>query len=90
VARNGRYEVNSHSGAIRFVLADTPGFELNAGSFSGSIRSEFQMTVGGNQNPDIQRGRRRGPGDSLQATYGDGSASLNLRTFSGSIVIAKR
>jgi len=90
VVRNGRYEVNSHSGGIRFVLADTPGFELNAGSFSGSIRSEFQMTVGGNRNPDIQRGPRRGPGDSLQATYGDGSASLNLRTFSGNIVIAKR
>ena len=86
---NGRYEVNSHSGGVRFVLVGNTGFELNASSFSGSIRSEFQMTIGGDGNPNIRRGRR-GPGDSLQATFGDGSASLNLRTFSGSIVIAKR
>jgi DUF4097 and DUF4098 domain-containing protein YvlB len=91
LARSGRYEVNSHSGSVRFSLADNPGFELNAGSFAGSIRSDFQMTVGGDRNPDVRRGRgRRGPGDSLQATYGDGSASLNVRTFSGSIVIARR
>ena len=93
LARTGRYEVNSHSGDVRFSLADNTGFELSAASFSGSIRSEFQMTIGGDRNPNLRTGRgrgRRGPGDSLQATYGDGSASLSLRTFSGSIVIAKR
>jgi DUF4097 and DUF4098 domain-containing protein YvlB len=89
LTRNGRYEVNSLSGSIRFALADNTGFELNANSSNGSIRSDFQMTVGGPQNPDIRRGRR-GPGDALQTTFGDGTASLNLRTFSGSIVIAKR
>jgi hypothetical protein len=92
LVRNGHYEVNTHSGGVRFALADSPGFELSAGSFSGSIRSEFQMTVGGARNPDIRLGRgRRGPGgESLQATSGDGSASLTLHTFSGNIVIAKR
>jgi DUF4097 and DUF4098 domain-containing protein YvlB len=91
LAKTGRYDVNSHSGGVRFALADTTGFELSAGSFSGSIRSDFQMTIGGDRNPTIRSGRgRRGPGDSLQATYGDGSASLNLRTFSGSIVITKQ
>jgi hypothetical protein len=89
LTRNGRYEVNSLSGSIRLALADNTGFELNANSSSGSIRSDFQMTVGGQQNPDIRRGRR-GPGDALQATFGDGTASLNLRTFSGSIVITKK
>jgi hypothetical protein len=89
LARNGRYDVNSHSGNVRFMLAGNTGFELNAASFSGSIRSEFQMAVGGDRNADIRRGRR-GPGDTLQATFGDGTASLNLRTFSGSIVITKK
>ena len=89
LARNGRYEVNSHSGGVRFELSGNTGFELNASSFSGSIRSDYQMSVGGDRNPDIRRGRR-GPGDSLQATFADGSASLTLRTFSGSITIAKR
>lgn len=89
LTKNGRYEVNSHSGNVRFTLTGATGFELNASSFSGSIRSDYAMTVGGDRNPDNRRGRR-GPGDSLQATFGDGSASLNLRTFSGNIVIAKR
>ncbi len=87
---NGRYEVTSHSGGIRFALGSTPGFEVSAESFSGSLRSEFQMSnaVGSNST---SRGRRYGPGrESLQSTYGDGSASLQLRTFSGSIVVAKR
>jgi DUF4097 and DUF4098 domain-containing protein YvlB len=85
LAKSGRYDVNSHSGNVHFSLADTTGFELSAATFSGSIRSDF----GGERNTNARRGRR-GPGDSLQATYGDGSASLNLRTFSGSIVIARR
>ena len=86
---NGRYEINSHSGNVRFTLGDNTGFELDASSFSGSVRSDFQMTIGGDSTQDI--GRRRGPrNESLRATFGDGSASLNLRTFSGNIVIAKR
>jgi len=89
LVRNGRYEVNSHSGNVRFTLADNTGFELNASSFSGSVRSDFQMTIGGDGTQD--GGRRRGPrNESLRATFGDGSASLSLRTFSGNIVIAKR
>ncbi len=89
LARNGRYDVNSHSGEVRFALGDNTGFELDATSFSGSIRSDYQMTVGGQKDPNIRRGR--GPGnESMHATFGDGSASLTLRTFSGNIVIAKR
>src|SRR5215831_6563993 len=45
--KSGRYDVNSHSGSVRFSLGDNTGFELNAGSFSGSIRSDFSMTIGG-------------------------------------------
>jgi DUF4097 and DUF4098 domain-containing protein YvlB len=89
LARNGRYEVNSHSGSLRFTLADNPGFELNARSFSGAVRLGFQMTIGGDRTQDVRQ--RRGPrNESVRATFGDGSASLDLRTFSGDIVIAKR
>jgi putative adhesin len=90
LARNGSYDVTSHSGSIRFAVADNAGFELNATSFSGSIRSDFPMSVGGERNPYIRGRGRRGPGDSLQATFGDGSASLSLRTFSGGITITRR
>jgi DUF4097 and DUF4098 domain-containing protein YvlB len=89
LSRNGRYDVNSHSGQVRFTIADSPGFELNAGSFSGAVHSDFQLTVGGDRTRDIYQ--RRGPRrEAIRATFGDGSASLNLRTFSGNISILKR
>lgn len=92
LARSGRYEINSHSGTVRLLLAGTTGFELNANSFSGSIRSDFPVTLGANSSASASaNGRRRiGPGQSTRAVFGDGSAALIVRTFSGDIVIAKR
>ncbi|MGE5245668.1 MAG: DUF4097 family beta strand repeat-containing protein [Betaproteobacteria bacterium] len=83
--RAGRYEVTTHSGDVRLTLAGGTGFELSAASFSGSIRSDFPLTVAGGQAL-----RRHGPGQAMHATFGDGSAALNLNTFSGDIVVAKR
>lgn len=84
--RNGRYDVSSHAGDVRFTLADNTGFELNAGSFSGSVRSDYAGAL------NVERGGRgrRGPGQTVQSTVGDGSARLELHTFSGSIVISKK
>jgi len=94
IAKTGRYEINSHSGDVRLVLANPAGFELNASSFSGSIRSELPMTAGEGSTPrDVDTGRRRRglPNThSMHATFGDGSATLTVRTFSGDIVISKR
>jgi DUF4097 and DUF4098 domain-containing protein YvlB len=93
IARNGRYEINAHSGTIRLVLTNPAGFELNANSFSGSIRSELPLAIGGDsgRRDDRNRGSRRDSvNHSMRATFGDGSATLVLRTFSGDIVIAKR
>lgn len=88
LAKSGRYDINSHSGTIRLTLATDVGFELSANSFSGSIRSELPMTLG----PTTARTDRRrpGPGHSTRAVFGDGSAALVIRTFSGDIVITKR
>jgi hypothetical protein len=100
LTKNGRYDVSSHSGSVRFTLTSGTGFELNTTSFSGSLRSEFPLTLGGQPGGDvivgpgsntaIRRGRGRGPGSGVRAVFGDGSASLSLRTFSGDIVIARR
>jgi DUF4097 and DUF4098 domain-containing protein YvlB len=88
LAKNGRYDINSHSGPVRLLLPTNAGFELDANTFSGSIRSEFAMTVGGDINQDI---RRRGPRNrSIRATAGDGSAQLTIHTFSGDVILAKR
>jgi DUF4097 and DUF4098 domain-containing protein YvlB len=81
-ARNGRYEFSTHSGDVRLTLAASPGFELRASTFSGSIRSDLPVKVGGSQS--------RGRGRSITAVVGDGSASLSASTFSGTVVIRRR
>jgi DUF4097 and DUF4098 domain-containing protein YvlB len=94
ISKTGRYEITTHSGTVRLTLANPPGFELNANSFSGSVRSDFPMTLGGGaaSSSTDRNGRRRTMANnrSMRATYGDGSATLTIRTFSGDIVIAKK
>jgi DUF4097 and DUF4098 domain-containing protein YvlB len=95
---NSRYEIHSHSGSVAMRLPARAGFELDASSFSGSIRSAFAMTVGGDLNQNINgpapaggRGFPRRPGrGSIRATVGDGSAKLSIDTFSGDIVLSKQ
>jgi hypothetical protein len=84
LARNGRYELNSFSGEIRLLLGGNTGFEIEANSFSGDVRTDFAITMRGRDSG--RSGRRK----ELNGTYGDGSAILDLTTFSGSIVISKR
>lgn len=88
ITKSGRYDMNSHSGSVRLALSNAPGFEVTANTFSGSIRSDFPLTIGG--DADRRRGRTGVNGRSIRATFGDGSAILTLRTFSGNIVIEKR
>jgi hypothetical protein len=93
IAKGGRYEVNGHSGTIRLLLANPGGFELTANSFSGSIRSELPLTIGGDatrRSDNSPRSRRDASSHAMRATFGDGSATLVIHTFSGDIIIAKR
>jgi DUF4097 and DUF4098 domain-containing protein YvlB len=91
IAKSGRYDINSHSGSVRLLLANPSGFELSANSFSGSIRSDLPLTIGGDSSSaGSSRRRDSGMNHSMRATYGDGSATISVRTFSGSIVIGKR
>jgi DUF4097 and DUF4098 domain-containing protein YvlB len=84
VVRGARYEFSSHSGDVSVALGGNDGFEVQATSFSGSIRSDFSFSA---DNGDGRRSRRR---QSIRGVVGDGSAVVELTTFSGSIVIAKR
>jgi DUF4097 and DUF4098 domain-containing protein YvlB len=83
LAKGGRYELNSHSGDVRVVLAGSTGFEVEANSFSGTLHSDVPLKIGGS---DDRMMRRR----SLHGVFGDGSAVLNLTTFSGSVTITRK
>jgi DUF4097 and DUF4098 domain-containing protein YvlB len=86
LAKNGRYELTSHSGDVRIAVGGGTGFELEAESFSGSVRSDLSLSARVRDGGDDDRGRRR----ALRGVYGDGSAVLNVTTFSGNIVVSKR
>jgi DUF4097 and DUF4098 domain-containing protein YvlB len=73
-----RYTLQTHSGTIHVTAQGGTGFEVDAQSFSGSIRTPIQ-----NSNNE----RRRGPGRTVRGTVGDGSAYIAATTFSGDIVI---
>jgi DUF4097 and DUF4098 domain-containing protein YvlB len=85
LARNGRYDLGSFSGDVHLYLTGGTGFEVDANSSSGDIRSDFDIVTRGAQTT-TRRGRR----PVLSGTFGDGSAVLDLTTFSGSIIISKR
>ena len=85
LARNGRYDLGSFSGDVHLYLSGGTGFEVDANSSSGDIRSDFDIVTRGAQTT-TRRGRR----PVLSGTFGDGSAVLDLTTFSGSIIISKR
>jgi DUF4097 and DUF4098 domain-containing protein YvlB len=84
LARSGRYEMQSHSGDIRLIPSDNTGFDVDANTFSGDIRSDFQLRGVANA------GDRPGPSRSLRGAFGDASAILTLRSFNGDILIMRR
>lgn len=84
-AKNGRYVMKSHSGNVRLALAGRTGFEIEATTFSGALRSDLPIE-GQDPQPASDRARRR----SLRGVFGDGSAIVEITTFSGSVVISRR
>jgi len=84
--RSGRYELNSHSGTVKLALASGAGFDLEASSWSGRIETDLPLT---GRTHEAQNGR--GPRTrSIRGVYGDGSATLEITTFSGNVWIGKR
>jgi DUF4097 and DUF4098 domain-containing protein YvlB len=85
LAKVGRYQFQSQSGEIRLTLVGTPGFELDASTFSGSVRSDFPVTV-----PPGQPIGGQGSHKTLRGVVGSGGATLSIRAFSGDISITKK
>jgi hypothetical protein len=87
LVRNGRYEMSSHSGDVRLAASETSGFELEATTFNGDVRCDFPLTLRGGGDEGTRRARQN---RSLRGSYGDASALVDLKSFSGDIVVTKR
>ena len=81
--KQGRYAFKSHSGDVTVTTAD--GFDLDAATFSGSIKAPVALTMRGG----VGAGEGRGPGRTMKGTVGGGGAYVEVRTFSGSILLNK-
>ena len=89
LARNGRYEFQSHSGDVRVTPLGSPGFSIEASTFSGDLRSDYPLTLQGNP-PNAGSSYRGRNGRTVRATFGNGGALLTLQSFSGNITVVKR
>ena len=87
LTKGGRYEFTSHSGNVRLTLSGNTGFELDADTFSGSVRSDVPVTLRAIGQSDQNR---RGSNRAIRGSYGDASAFLSVRSHSGSVVITKK
>jgi DUF4097 and DUF4098 domain-containing protein YvlB len=87
LAKNGRYQMQSHSGDIRITPADTRGFALEGSTFSGDVRSDYALTLQTAPGSSFSPGGRN---RSVRGSFGDAGATLTLQSFSGDIVIVKR
>lgn len=94
-----RLDVSSVSGDADLQLALAPGARITAETLSGDLTLRLPGNASGRVQAESFSGSIRspvgeveeeghGPGSSLQAQLGDGSADLRLETFSGDIRIS--
>ena len=87
LAADGRYEIRSHSGSILLTVPDGSGFELEAESFSGSLRSAIPVVAG--PGDPTRRATVLGAGSrAIRGTAAGGGGRLDLFTVSGDIAIS--
>ena len=76
LAADGRYELRSHSGDIFLTVPGGSGFELDAQSFNGDLRSDIPILVGrgdpSRRTPVFEGGRR-----AIRGIAAAGGARLN-------------
>jgi hypothetical protein len=86
LARSGRYEFLTHSGNIRVNPIGNAGFDLEAHSFTGDIRSDYRLNLIDRLATRVRREAER----TLRGTFGDAAAVLTARSFSGDILIVRK
>ena len=80
IERNGRYRLGSHSGTVSVGIPETGGALVSLASHNGTIDT-------GKLPITLQPSTRGNPEKRLLGHIGDGSARIEVETFSGNIVI---
>ena len=80
---SGRYEFHSQSGDIRLRLPASAGGSVRVETFSGSVDSDFPMTMQPGDHGAGEHPKR------LEFTFGKGGTRITAETFSGDITIEK-
>lgn len=89
LARDGRYDLSSHSGEIRLALPAGAGAALSVRTYSGTIDSDVPLTLQPNAVPNDARAAGYRTGRRLEFTLGGGGARITAESFSGSITITR-
>ena len=89
LAADGRYELRSHSGGIFLTVPGGSGFELDAQSFNGDLRSDVPILVG-RDDPACQTPVFEGGIRAIRGIAAAGGARLELSTVSGEMAIGIR
>jgi hypothetical protein len=80
---DGRYDMESHSGAVTLTLADKANATIEVETFSGTVKTSY---------PNATR-RAEDPGEAstnFRYTLGLGGAKVNVTTFSGKVSITQK
>jgi DUF4097 and DUF4098 domain-containing protein YvlB len=80
IVDGGRYTLNTHSGDVVVAMQEGVNATFGVSTFSGNLDTAFPVTVTGT----------RAPGRPFSFTLGDGSARVELRSFSGDIELTRR
>lgn len=81
IADAGRYEFETHSGAVLLRLPSAVGAQLSLSTYNGSIDSDFPITLKAGQ-PGAGSSNRR-----MDFSLGQGTARIIAETFSGDITL---
>jgi hypothetical protein len=84
LARDGRYDLSSHSGEIHLALPPNASAALSVRTYSGAIDTDVPLTLQPNGS-----GAARNTGRRLEFTLGGGGARVTAESFSGDITIAR-
>ena len=79
ITSSGYYFLTSHSGRVEFTVPAGAAFDVVAKTFSGSINSEFEISVQGKIDKK-----------SLSGSINGGGAEVELKAFSGNIYLKKK